>query len=202
MLASKSLQNNLFYNQEYISFIFVAQKTHFGYPTTLVYSKGVPVPQPIFSTSTKNALHLLDVQNKILDSEKAAELTYGPKRSAPKAVELPRYLALDKKVLRFSGFIREDVHDYSREEYRIRPVKVLYYLQDDTMEVIEPKIPNSGLVQGQRSYISLERFEPANGRIGLQHNYPHHGLRSMDKGKQFLDLRDICHTIIVSVAKL
>ncbi|GFW78757.1 EF-hand domain-containing protein 1 [Trichonephila clavipes] len=112
------------------------------------YHKGVPVSQPIFSTSTKNALHLLDAQNKVLDREKAAELTYGPKRSPPKAVELPRYLALDKKVLRFSGFIREDVHDWSREEYRIRPVKVLYYLQDDTMEVIEPKIPNSGLVQG------------------------------------------------------
>ncbi|GFR26023.1 EF-hand domain-containing protein 1, partial [Trichonephila clavata] len=98
-------------------------------------------------------------------------------------------------VLRFSGFIREDVHDYSREEYRIRPVKVLYYLQDDTMEVIEPKIPNSGLVQG--TLFKRHAFPHPRGKgrtylwkdlnlrmdvLVLQHNYPHHGLRSMDKG--------------------
>ncbi|GFT38348.1 EF-hand domain-containing protein 1 [Nephila pilipes] len=123
-------------------------KTSFGYPRTLVYSKGVPVPQPIFSASTRRAVELLDIQNKILDREQAAELTYGPKRSPPKAVELPKYLAMDKKVLRFSGYFREETHDWSKEEYRIRPVKVLYYLQDDTMEVIEPKIANSGLLQG------------------------------------------------------
>ncbi|KAF8767126.1 EF-hand domain-containing protein 1 [Argiope bruennichi] len=123
-------------------------KTHFGYPRTLVYSKGVPVPRPIFSATSKRALELLDAQNKVLDTEKAAELTYGPKRSPKREIQLPRHLAMDKKVLRFFGYFREEIFDWSRENYRIRKVKVLYYLQDDTMEVIEPQTPNSGLLQG------------------------------------------------------
>ncbi|GIY92285.1 EF-hand domain-containing protein 1 [Caerostris extrusa] len=53
-----------------------------------------------------------------------------------------------KQVLRFHGYYREEIYDWSRENYRIRPVRILYYLQDDTMEVVEPKIPNSGLMQG------------------------------------------------------
>ncbi|GBO13389.1 EF-hand domain-containing protein 1 [Araneus ventricosus] len=137
-------------------------KTHFGLPRTLVYSKGVPVPQPIFSTTTKRALELLDAQNKVLDTEKAAELTYGPKRSPKREIQLPRHLAMDKKVLRFSGYFREEIFDWSRENYRIRPVKVLYYLQDDTMEVIEPKTANSGLLQG--TLFKRHAFPHPNGK--------------------------------------
>ncbi|GIY48200.1 EF-hand domain-containing protein 1 [Caerostris darwini] len=123
-------------------------KTHFGLPRTLVFSKGVPLTQPVASATSKRAIELLDSQNKVLDTDKVAELTYGPKRSPPREVQLPKSLALDKKVLRFHGYYREEIYDWSLENYRIRPVKVLYYLQDDTMEVVEPKIPNSGLVQG------------------------------------------------------
>lgn len=45
------------------------------------------------------------------------------------------------------GFFREDTDDWAGESYRIRRVKVHYYLQNDTMEVIEPRIDNSGLLQ-------------------------------------------------------
>ncbi|KAG8194775.1 hypothetical protein JTE90_017217 [Oedothorax gibbosus] len=139
-------------------------KTNFGYPRTLVYSKGVAVPQPIASTTVKTALELLDAQNEGLDREKVTELTYGPKRFPPKETILPRYLALDKKVLRFDGYFREDVGDWSNESYRIRKVKVLYYLQNDTMEVIEPYVPNSGLVQGTMFKRQVLPHPKGNGR--------------------------------------
>lgn len=36
------------------------------------------------------------------------------------------------------------------EEYRIRPVVIHYYLEDDTMCIIEPTVENSGIPQGKR----------------------------------------------------
>ncbi|GIX95127.1 EF-hand domain-containing protein 1 [Caerostris extrusa] len=59
--------------------------------------KGVPLTQPIVSATSKRAIELLDSQNKVLDSEKVTELTYGPKRSPPREFQLPKSLALDKK---------------------------------------------------------------------------------------------------------
>ncbi|XP_035221808.1 EF-hand domain-containing protein 1-like isoform X2 [Stegodyphus dumicola] len=137
-------------------------KTRFVFPRTLVYSKGVPVPKPIASTTAKAAAELLEAQNKIPDTEFLATLTYGPKRTTPKEVSLPRYLAMDKKVLRFMGYIRDDMEDIWGEKYRIRPVKVLYYLQNDTMEVIEPKTENSGLFQG--TLFKRQKFPHPDGK--------------------------------------
>ncbi|XP_015927805.2 EF-hand domain-containing protein 1 [Parasteatoda tepidariorum] len=123
-------------------------KDRYVFPSTLVYSKGVPLSKSSLSSTSETAAALLEAQNKTLDRETLTRLTYGPKRTETTEIKLPKYLAMDKKVLRFVGYLREEVDDWSREKYRIRPVHVLYYLQNDTMEVIEPKIANSGLVQG------------------------------------------------------
>lgn len=40
---------------------------------------------------------------------------------------------------------------YSPEEqYRVRPVVIYYYLEDDSICIIEPTVENSGIPQGKR----------------------------------------------------
>jgi hypothetical protein len=52
------------------------------------------------------------------------------------------------QVLRFKGYFKESVPESSAEFYRVRYVDVFYYLEDDSMAVVEPRIENSGLSQG------------------------------------------------------
>lgn len=43
----------------------------------------------------------------------------------------------------------EEVAISAEEHYRIRQVGLYYYLEDDSMCIIEPKVKNSGLLQGK-----------------------------------------------------
>ncbi|VDL98195.1 unnamed protein product [Schistocephalus solidus] len=52
------------------------------------------------------------------------------------------------KVLSFDGYFQETVNERREESYRVRQCKVLFYLEDDGIQVIEPRIRNSGLPQG------------------------------------------------------
>lgn len=69
---------------------------------------------------------------------------------------LPRYVETDKQTARFYGYFYEERpwdHEGPLGESRVEPavcrqVVVHYYIYDDTVEINEPKQPNSGLVQG------------------------------------------------------
>ena len=61
---------------------------------------------------------------------------------------LPQWLKFDKVVLKFNGYFVENVIESAYENYRIRPCNILYYLEDDSIHVIEPKNENSGITQG------------------------------------------------------
>merc|ERR1712166_295118 len=61
---------------------------------------------------------------------------------------VPAYVALDRMVLRFFGYFKEAVHESRLENFRVRKVTVLYYLEDNTIQVNEPKEENSGIPQG------------------------------------------------------
>lgn len=50
-------------------------------------------------------------------------------------------------MLRWFAYFKEAVTESAEEQYRIRRVTILYYLQDDTLEVTEPKQENSGILQ-------------------------------------------------------
>lgn len=52
-------------------------------------------------------------------------------------------------MLKFSAYFQEDVPISSEEHYRIRQVNIYYYLEDDSMSVIEPVVENSGIPQGK-----------------------------------------------------
>ena len=55
------------------------------------------------------------------------------------------------QVLRFDAFFQEAVHEKSEEQYRIRKCKIYLYLEDDSIQVIEPQVNNSGIPQGKPS---------------------------------------------------
>jgi hypothetical protein len=60
----------------------------------------------------------------------------------------PKWLKYDKQALRFYAYFQEPVHESGVENFRIRKCIVLYYLDDDTLHIAEPKIENSGIPQG------------------------------------------------------
>lgn len=62
---------------------------------------------------------------------------------------LPQWMKYDKRVLRFEGYFNEHVNESAHENYRIRRCTLNYYLDDDTLQVIENRVPNSGIVQGE-----------------------------------------------------
>jgi len=58
--------------------------------------------------------------------------------------DLPAWVAFDKQVLSFDAYYAEEV----KQSYCVHRCKVLFYLEDDTMQVVEPRDNNSGLSQG------------------------------------------------------
>eukprot|EP00055_Hartaetosiga_balthica_P012261 m.58902 g.58902 ORF g.58902 m.58902 type:complete len:539 (+) comp7888_c0_seq1:33-1649(+) len=66
-----------------------------------------------------------------------------------KKPQIPAHVALDKQTLTFEAYFKETVTESSLEHFRVRYVKIFYYLEDDTMSVLEPLVPNSGLPQGK-----------------------------------------------------
>jgi len=60
----------------------------------------------------------------------------------------PAWLAFDRQVLRFYGHFQETVQETNGENYRVRYCTILFYLEDDTIQVNEKVTDNSGLNQG------------------------------------------------------
>lgn len=53
------------------------------------------------------------------------------------------------KVLCFDGYFHENLSEMQQSgSYRIRRVKIAFYLEDETVQIVEPKMNNSGLSQG------------------------------------------------------
>ena len=52
------------------------------------------------------------------------------------------------KVLNFSAYFQEAVVEDANENYRIRKCTIYYYLEDDTTHILEAKVANSGIPQG------------------------------------------------------
>nr|XP_015194526.1 PREDICTED: EF-hand domain-containing protein 1 [Lepisosteus oculatus] len=76
-------------------------------------------------------------------------LIYGQSRPSPPVDFIPAHVAFDKKVLRFNGYIKQEVVGSPDEDYRVRPVVICYYLEDDSIAVMEPVVENSGIPQGK-----------------------------------------------------
>ncbi|TPP59961.1 EF-hand domain (C-terminal) containing 2 [Fasciola gigantica] len=63
-------------------------------------------------------------------------------------MQLPTWLAFDHQALCFDAYFQETVNERREEQYRVRRCKVLFYPEDDTIQVVEPRIANTGIPQG------------------------------------------------------
>ncbi|XP_051565641.1 EF-hand domain-containing family member C2 [Myxocyprinus asiaticus] len=62
--------------------------------------------------------------------------------------DAPAWLAFDKQVLCFDAYFQESVPQRREEKYRVRKCKIYFHLEDDTIQVVEPELKNSGIPQG------------------------------------------------------
>lgn len=56
----------------------------------------------------------------------------------------------------FNAYFKQTVHESAKEYYRVRDCKIYYYLEDDSMCVVEPRLENSGIPQGK--FIKRQRL--------------------------------------------
>lgn len=62
--------------------------------------------------------------------------------------KVPSWIAYDRQVLYFKGYFQEGVTESRQETYRVRNCKIYFYLEDDSIQIIEPVMKNSGMPQG------------------------------------------------------
>lgn len=61
----------------------------------------------------------------------------------------PKWVALDRVVLSFNCYFKETVNEASGgENYRTRKCVLYYYLEDETVQIVESKQENAGMPQG------------------------------------------------------
>lgn len=65
-----------------------------------------------------------------------------------KGTDQPAWVAFDRQVLCFDAYFQEAVNEKREEQYRIRSCKIYFYLEDDSVQVIEPRAKNAGIPQG------------------------------------------------------
>ncbi|ORY36745.1 hypothetical protein BCR33DRAFT_663939 [Rhizoclosmatium globosum] len=129
-------------------------KTDFRKPHSLDYRNGYAIqPQPLLGIG----LEPIETNEKIdpyalleqIQSDPA--ITYGDKQfhkaSLPAPRFVPAHVAFDKVVLRFDGYFKQTVHE-STEQYHLRKIKIYYFVEDDSISVVEPPVENSGIPQG------------------------------------------------------
>ncbi|KAG2423386.1 hypothetical protein HXX76_015352 [Chlamydomonas incerta] len=75
-------------------------------------------------------------------------MTSEPGFSGRTGGRVPNWIAYDRKVLGFSGYFREEVPNSALETWRVRRVAIRYYMENDTVEIVEIREANSGLPQG------------------------------------------------------
>ncbi|XP_054843384.1 EF-hand domain-containing protein 1 isoform X2 [Eublepharis macularius] len=126
-------------------------KTDFRRPQTLSYKNGFAVRRLPTVGIGGEQLHVNQLSQAELDelSNKRPTLTYGQPKQAPPSDFIPAHVAFDKKVLKFDGYFQEDVPISTEEHFRVRQVSIYYYLEDDSMSVMEPIVENSGIPQGK-----------------------------------------------------
>jgi hypothetical protein len=82
------------------------------------------------------------------------------------------------KVLNFSAYFQEAVVEDPNENYRLRKCTIYYYLDDDTVHILEARVPNSGIPQGiflKRHLVpipgSIETYKWKDFNVGCDINF-------------------------------
>lgn len=122
---------------------FSPQPTHdkFQYKSqSLSYLKGQAQQEPAITFSY--------VKETLTPEEIAAMSTNNPSKVLTDA-KTPQWIENSGKVLRFFGHFLESVVESPIENHRVRRVIILFYLEDGTIQMSEPKQDNSGIPQAR-----------------------------------------------------
>ena len=127
---------------------YILQKTKFHRPQTLGWRNGYALPTAPEIGIGGDAIPVNKLTQEELDelANIKPSLTYGQKVQAPPEDFVPAHVAFDKKVLLFFAYFKQTVHESANEHYRVRPVKIYYYLEDDSIAVVEPVVENRWVV--------------------------------------------------------
>ncbi|KAM9704326.1 EF-hand domain-containing protein 1 [Menidia menidia] len=127
-------------------------KSAFHRPQTLDYRNGYALPRrPIVGIGQDPLLSEQLNQQDINELHfEPPDYTRGPFDQITYKEFIPAHVALDKKVLRFYAYFTEDILYCPEEQCRVRSVLIYYFLEDDSMCIIEPEVENSGIPQGKR----------------------------------------------------
>ena len=60
-------------------------------------------------------------------------------------------------MLKFDAWFKQTVCESPEEHFRVRHVGLYYYLEDDSIAVIEPHVENSGIPQGTGLFESRDQ---------------------------------------------
>lgn len=124
-------------------------KKKFHVSNTLNYKNGYPLPNKPKYTIGGSKLPEPPAMQVDYQYELGCDKNREHKSSQEKSTFVPAHLAFDKKVLKFDAYFKEAVHESPNEYYRVRPVEIYYYLEDDSIGVIEPLVENCGMPQGK-----------------------------------------------------
>jgi len=136
--------------------------------SAVLSNKGtVPTLDLAMLQEMKDPFHRYDMSVRSLTHEER-DLAKESARNTYRPAIQPAWLKHDRQVLQFDAYFQEPVHESPKETFRIRCCKILYYLEDGTMMIQEPKIENSGIPQG--SFVKRHRI-PKPGNAGGYYTY-------------------------------
>lgn len=134
---------------------------HHAKTTTLAYHHETPVDRKVAPASLEEIRQLVDsMKDPKWRSHSASRSSGSIREEKPPTIEdivpknmrhprlAPAWLKHEKQVLRFYGFFQEHVTESAEENARYRNVRIMFYMEDGTMSVTEPKVENSGIWQG------------------------------------------------------
>jgi len=121
----------------------------------VAYEKGphIPKQRTLLNTgrSSNQLMESLRSQRQSLQTSSSIGSFYGD-RSMSSQTKKPKWLSHAGKVLAFYAYFKEAVNEAGgsayNENHRIRSCTIYYHLEDDSIEVVENKSDNSGLVAG------------------------------------------------------
>lgn len=67
-------------------------------------------------------------------------MTYGKAKDPPKPIIQSHFMIFDGKCLSFKGYTKQAVIRPPVDTFRVRQVKITYYLVDDTFGIMEPVV--------------------------------------------------------------
>jgi len=106
-----------------------------------------PEAQDIIAQMTDPTWRFKHTGQKVLTGAERKELKESQRNTYRPRVQ-PAWLKHARQVLRFDGYFQEKVEENALENCRFRHCQLMYYLEDGTIQLTEPRIENSGIPQG------------------------------------------------------